>query len=175
MNYRRKDRIGTTDSVFCFSRAATPARPRQTPARQRQIAESKSFQACGRLFKMPSRSLPTFSVFTFFHINIIRHAAKSPGDRRLVFVPLSSHFKTLFFNNSINHCVLLPKKTCVLNTIRLGMSNARIEATNNKIKLIIRKAYGFRNIDNMIDLIYLICSDLELPLPNRKCKLLRAA
>ena len=55
------------------------------------------------------------------------------------------------------------------------MSNARIEATNNKIKLIIRKAYGFRNIDNMIDLIYLVCSDLELPLPNRKCKLLRAA
>ena len=37
---------------------------------------------------------------------------------------------------------MLPKKTCVLNTIRLGMSNARIEATNNKIKLIIRKAYG---------------------------------
>ena len=70
---------------------------------------------------------------------------------------------------------MLPKKTCVLNTIRLGMSNARIEATNNKIKLIIRKAYGFRNIDIMIDLIYLVCSDLELPLPNRKCKLLRAA
>ena len=56
----------------------------------------------------------------------------------------------------------------ILNTIRLGMSNARIEATNNKIKLIIRMAYGFRSISNMIDLIYLICSDLELPLPNRK-------
>lgn len=36
----------------------------------------------------------------------------------------------------------------ILNTIRLGLSNARIEATNNKIKLIIRKAYGFRNIQN---------------------------
>lgn len=56
----------------------------------------------------------------------------------------------------------------ILNAIRLGMSNARIEATNNKIKLIIRMAYGFRYIDNMIDLIYLVCSDLELPLPNRK-------
>ena len=30
-------------------------------------------------------------------------------------------------------------KTHILNTIRYGMSNARIEATNNKIKLIIRK------------------------------------
>lgn len=56
----------------------------------------------------------------------------------------------------------------ILNAIHLGMSNARIEATNNKIKLIIRTAYGFRNIDNMIDLIYLVCSDLDLPLPNRK-------
>ncbi len=48
-----------------------------------------------------------------------------------------------------------------MNTIRLGMSNARIEATNNKIKLIIRKAYGFRNIQNMLDMVYLVCSNLE--------------
>ncbi|RRF95996.1 MAG: hypothetical protein DUD39_15885 [Coriobacteriaceae bacterium] len=26
------------------------------------------------------------------------------------------------------------------------MSSARVEATNNKIKLIVRRAYGFRNI-----------------------------
>lgn len=55
----------------------------------------------------------------------------------------------------------------ILNTIRLGMSNARIEATNNKIKLIIRKSYGFRNIENMLDMVYLVCSDLRIPLPNR--------
>lgn len=55
----------------------------------------------------------------------------------------------------------------ILNTIRLGMGNARIEATNNKIKLIIRKAYGFRNIQNMLDMVYLVCSDLKVPLPNR--------
>lgn len=47
-------------------------------------------------------------------------------------------------------------KEHILNTIRLGMSNARIEATNNKIKLIIRKAYGFRNIQNMLDMVYLV-------------------
>ena len=49
----------------------------------------------------------------------------------------------------------------ILNAIRLGMSNARIEATNNKIKLIVRKAYGFRNIQNMLDMVYLVCSDLR--------------
>ena len=59
-------------------------------------------------------------------------------------------------------------KEHILNTIRLGLSNARIEATNNKIKLIIRKAYGFRNIQNMMDMIYLVCSDIHIPLPNRK-------
>ena len=59
-------------------------------------------------------------------------------------------------------------KTHILNTIRYGMSNARIEATNNKIKLIISKAYGFRNIQNMLDMVYLVCSDIRIPLPNRK-------
>ena len=58
----------------------------------------------------------------------------------------------------------------ILNAIRLGMSNARIEATNNKIKLIVRKAYGFRNIQNMLDMVYLVCSDLTIQLPNRKVR-----
>lgn len=58
-------------------------------------------------------------------------------------------------------------KEHILNTIRLGLSNARIEATNNKIKLIIRKAYGFRNIQNMMDMVYLVCSNVRIPLPNR--------
>ena len=66
-------------------------------------------------------------------------------------------------------------KNHILNTIRLGMSNARIEATNNKIKLIIRKAYGFRNIQNMLDMVYLVCSNLRVQLPNRKMKLVRSA
>ena len=62
----------------------------------------------------------------------------------------------------------------ILNTIRLGISNARIESTNNKIKLIIRRAYGFRNIQNMIDMVMLICSDLHIPLPNRPVEQLEA-
>lgn len=63
----------------------------------------------------------------------------------------------------------------ILNAIRLGISNARIEATNNKIALIVRKAYGFRNIQNMLDMVYLVCSDLKVPLPNRKSKAHQAA
>ena len=61
-------------------------------------------------------------------------------------------------------------KEHILNTIRFGLSNARIEAINNKIKLIVRKAYGFRNIQNMLDMVYLVCSNLRIQLPNRNLK-----
>ena len=63
----------------------------------------------------------------------------------------------------------------ILNTIKQGISNARIEATNNKIKLIIRRAYGFRNIQNMMDMVLLICSNLRIPLPNRPLEKTKAA
>lgn len=55
----------------------------------------------------------------------------------------------------------------ILDTIRMHMSNARIEATNNKIKVVIRRSYGFRNLENMFDLVFLCCSNLRIPLPNR--------
>lgn len=55
----------------------------------------------------------------------------------------------------------------ILNAIRYKTSNARIEATNNKIKLVVRKAYGFRNIKNLIDMVLLVCSNIKIPLPNR--------
>lgn len=49
-------------------------------------------------------------------------------------------------------------------------SHSRIESFKElarKIKLVIRRAYGFRNSDSMIDMIYLVCSDINIPLPNR--------
>lgn len=55
----------------------------------------------------------------------------------------------------------------ILDMVRYGLSNARIEATNNKIKLPIRIAYGFRNIDAMIGLIMLFCPSIEIPWPGR--------
>ncbi|MDY6352923.1 MAG: hypothetical protein SPL57_07780 [Lachnospiraceae bacterium] len=39
-----------------------------------------------------------------------------------------------------------------------------------KVKLIIRKAYGFRNIQNMLDMVYLVCSNIRVPLTNRKSR-----
>ena len=53
----------------------------------------------------------------------------------------------------------------ILTTIRLGYSNARIEAFNDKIKVTIRMAYGFRNTDNLIAMIKLRCSGPPIHLP----------
>lgn len=53
----------------------------------------------------------------------------------------------------------------IMATLENRLSNARIEAVNNKIKLTIRMSYGFRNLDNMMDLIMLRCSNLVVKLP----------
>ena len=60
------------------------------------------------------------------------------------------------------------KRRGILRSIELGVSNARVEAVNNKIKVAIRQGYGFRNIDNLIALIMLRCSDLRPVLPGRE-------
>ena len=59
------------------------------------------------------------------------------------------------------------RKDAIVRAVELGISNARIESMNNKIKLTIRMGYGFRNMDNLIALIMLRCSDLQPQLPGR--------
>ncbi len=59
------------------------------------------------------------------------------------------------------------KREGILRSIELGVSNARVEAVNNKIKVAIRQGYGFRNVDNLIALVMLRCSDLKPALPGR--------
>ena len=56
-------------------------------------------------------------------------------------------------------------KIAILATIRYGISNARMEATNNKVKLAVRMAYGFRNLDNLISTVFLRCGNLPVALP----------
>ena len=58
-------------------------------------------------------------------------------------------------------------KETITSTITHGLSNARIESTNNKIKLTIRMAYGFRNIDNLISMIMLRFGGIPFSLPGR--------
>lgn len=55
----------------------------------------------------------------------------------------------------------------ILNSIRLRANSAKSESTNTTIKALIKMARGFRNLENMMALIYLKCSDLVIPLNNR--------
>ncbi len=41
----------------------------------------------------------------------------------------------------------------IVATVRYGMSTGKLEATNNVIKSIIRRSFGFRNVDNLIAMI----------------------
>jgi transposase len=54
----------------------------------------------------------------------------------------------------------------ILAARRLGLSNARAEALNNKAKLIVRRAYGFHSARAALALIILACGPIALTLPH---------
>lgn len=57
--------------------------------------------------------------------------------------------------------------SAIVAAAKYGLSNARVEAANNKIKLLIRTAYGFRNTDSLIVMVMLSCSSVQPRLPGR--------
>ena len=57
------------------------------------------------------------------------------------------------------------QRSDILRSIRLGYSNARLEAFNNRIKVTIRMAYGFHHVDNLIALVMLRCGGLDIRQP----------
>ena len=59
------------------------------------------------------------------------------------------------------------RREAIVGAVALGVSNARVEATNNKVKLAVRTAYGFRNVGNLLATVMLRCSRLSPRLPGR--------
>jgi transposase len=49
---------------------------------------------------------------------------------------------------------------------RLKLSNARAEALNNNVKLIVRRAYGFHSANAALALVHLTCGPVTLTLPH---------
>jgi len=54
----------------------------------------------------------------------------------------------------------------ILAARRLKLSNARAEALNNKVKLLVRRAYGFHSATAALALVHLACGPLTLTLPH---------
>ena len=56
-------------------------------------------------------------------------------------------------------------RTSILNTITHRISNGRIEALNSTVRLISHRARGFRQVDNLIAMIHLVCGRVRIELP----------
>jgi transposase len=56
-------------------------------------------------------------------------------------------------------------KEGVLNAVRYGLTNAKLESLNAKIDLVQRRAFGFHSAQALIALIWLCCSQIPIPLP----------
>jgi len=54
----------------------------------------------------------------------------------------------------------------ILAARRLNLSNARAESLNNKVKLLVRRAYGFHSAHAALALILLACGPVTLTLPH---------
>ena len=54
----------------------------------------------------------------------------------------------------------------ILAARRLGLSNAPAEALNSKVKLIVRRAYGFHSARAALALVHLTCGPITLTLPH---------
>lgn len=53
----------------------------------------------------------------------------------------------------------------IVNAIRLGLSNARLEAMNSTVRLISHRSRGFRRLDSLLALIRLVCGRIPVALP----------
>lgn len=53
----------------------------------------------------------------------------------------------------------------ILASIRMGVSNGRLEGLNNKIGVLKHRAYGFHSANALIAMIFLCCTNLPLTLP----------
>lgn len=59
------------------------------------------------------------------------------------------------------------RRADIANALSYRMTNARVEALNTKILLLIRRAYGFRSVEALRALIRLCLAGYTRPLPGR--------
>jgi hypothetical protein len=58
------------------------------------------------------------------------------------------------------------RRDLILNAVEHGISNGRVEGLNTKVRLIIRRAYGFHTADAALALVMLGAGPINLQLPH---------
>jgi transposase len=60
------------------------------------------------------------------------------------------------------------RRELILNAIEHGISNGRVEGLNNKVRLIVRRAYGFHSANAALALVMLGAGPINLQLPHER-------
>jgi transposase len=60
------------------------------------------------------------------------------------------------------------RREILLNAIEHGISNGRVEGLNTKVRLIVRRAYGFHSADAALALVMLGAGPIDLKLPHER-------
>lgn len=60
------------------------------------------------------------------------------------------------------------RRDLILNAIEHGISNGRVEGLNTKVRLIVRRAYGFHTADAALALVMLAAGPINLQLPHER-------
>ena len=58
------------------------------------------------------------------------------------------------------------RRPIIVNAIEAGISNGRVEGLNTKVRLLIRRAYGFHSAEAALALVMLACGPIDLKLPH---------
>ena len=67
------------------------------------------------------------------------------------------------------------RRPLIVNAIEQDISNGRVEGMNVKVRLIIRRAYGFHSADAALALVMLACGPINLVLPHERPAIRTAA
>lgn len=60
------------------------------------------------------------------------------------------------------------RRGIIINALEQGISNGRVEGLNTKVRLIIRRAYGFHSADAALALVMLACGPIDITLPHER-------
>jgi transposase len=60
------------------------------------------------------------------------------------------------------------RRGLIVNALEHDISNGRVEGLNTKVRLIVRRAYGFHSADAALALVMLACGPIDLQLPHEQ-------